>query len=869
MSNPSPSKLRHALPILIGVGLFAMGVYALYHLLRPVDAAEVVARARGMPTATLVGAVAATAVAYIALIGYDVLALRFVGHRLPARVIFLGGFLGYAFGNTIGISIVSGGAVRYRIYSAFGLNAFEVAAVSTYIAVALGVGLSLVGLVALSLHPGVIADLLPLPQSTVSVGAAAIVAVSLCVVFFVSWSGRSLRIWRFDLRLPPPTHLLGQLLVTLVDVAAASFTLWMLMPQGAAGFPSFVAIYAIATMVGVASHVPGGVGVFETVVIGTLPASVPVGDAAAGLLLFRMIYYLLPFVVGFALVSLNEARAFGGPLSRLFGRGSTQMRPAVEAINDVAPSLVAMAAFGLGVYLLLVSMVPTIRGSALTEGELMAALLLEGGTMLSAVSGVILLILSHGLLRRVTGAYWLMLAALAGGVVASLLNDIDLETASLLLAGIVLLLPFKGAFYRQAHLTEGLFSPAWFAVTLGVVLTTGGFFFFLHRATPYSTDLWIQISHGANTPRALRAALVASAILLIFSVMVAVRPVRRRPVAATALGAMDQVSRIVAQSGDPLGCLAFSGDKSFLFSERGNAMLMFGIEGSTWVALGDPIGPPEEIADLCWSFLDQAERANCRPMFYEIGADRSALYVEMGLALHRIGEEAIVPLKRIDLAEPAFEAMRDTKERGLREGLGFEILHPPHTPALLDRLEAISTAWLSDLPGREKQFSVGRFDRDYLDRFSIALVRRGGYPVAFANLLAPGDGRRVAIDLTRHLPQESPDLMPFLFFSLIEHFRTAGAEEVSLGIAPLEDLAQRSADRLWARFGRVVFRHGGSFRTFAELRRFKQSFQPVWHPRFVALPPGLSPTRAMTEITQLITDTPRRAGRKRRTRPDT
>lgn len=857
MTTTPFSGLRHALPILIGIALFGLGVYALYHLLRPVDAADVMAQVKGMPLPTLAGAILATAVAYTALIGYDVFALRFIGHNLPARVIALGGFLGYAFGNTIGISVVSGGAVRYRIYSAFGLNAFEVAAVSTYIAMALGTGLSLIGLVALSIYPGVVGDLLPLPATTVGVGAGGIAVAAIAAIAWISWSGRSLTFWKFDLRLPSPASLGGQLAVTLIDVAAAALTLWILMPQGTPPFFAFVAIYAIATMVGVASHVPGGVGVFETVVIGTLPASVPVGEAAAGLLLFRMIYYLLPFILGFALVSFNEARAFGGPVARWFGRGSTQMRPAVDALNEVAPSLVAMAVFGLGAYLLLVSMVPTIRGEALADGDFIAAVLLEGGTLVSAMSGAVLLILSHGLLRRVSGAFWMTIVVLVGGIVASLLNDMDYESAAVLLAGIALLFPFKAAFYRSARLTDGLFSPSWFAVTFGVALAAAAFFFFVHRAIPYSNDLWIQISHGANTPRALRAGLAASAVLLVFSVVVASRPVRRKSVDPLDPGIMDRVAQIVSQSDEPRGCLAFAGDKRFLFSDRGNAFVMYGVHGATWVTLGDPIGAKDEVADLCWSFIDQAERANCRPVFYEVGQDNMAIYVEMGLSLHKIGEEAVIDLRRFSLSGSSFKSVRAAFNKCKREGLAMEMLQPPHAPALLDELDNVSQAWLGGKSGRERGFSIGTFDASYLDRFPIAIIRRGDRVLAFANLMAPGTGKRVSIDLMRYLPDDATGLMDFLFLSLIEHFRDTGVEEFSLGVAPLSGLSERSLDRLWTRFGALIFRHGGAFYNFVGLRRYKQKFHPDWRACYIALPPGLSPTRAMSDVTLLIAGGPR------------
>ncbi len=857
MTTPNLSALRRSLPILMGVALFGLGLYALSHLMHSVDPALVMVQIKATPFNALALAFSATAVAYVALIGYDALALRFIGKSLPARVVWFGGFLGYALGNTIGVSIVSGAAVRYRIYSAFGLDAFDVATVSGYIAAALGTGLTLIGLAALGIHPTVIAPVLSLPPDVVRFGALAVLLVSVALILYISVGQRRLQIWRFDLRLPSPKSLAAQLVITVFDVIAAAFTLWVLMPAGTPDFSSFVAIYAIATMVGVLSHVPGGIGVFETVVIGTLPASAAVSDAAAALVLFRIIYYLVPFALGFVLVSLNEARLAGGMISRLAGRIPDSSRPAIEAVHGIAPSLAALVTFGFGAYLLVVSVIPSARDSALVEGEFVAALLLEGGTLLSAMTGVVLLVLSHGLARRIRAAFLLTLLALTLGAFAALLNDLDFETAALLIAGALLLLPFAGGFPRQAKLTEGVFSAAWFLLVFGVVVAAAGFFFFLHRTTPYSNDLWTEIAHGADTPRALRAGLLASALLLTFGVFTALRPVRRKPVSAQDAGVLSAVSAILDRAGQPQGCLALSGDKQFLFSDTGSSFLMYGVQGRRWVAFGDPIGNPAEFPALCWAFIDLARRANGQPLFYEVGPENLPIFVEMGLGLHKVGEEAIVLLPDFSLSGSSFKSMRAAYNKRLREGLSMEITMPPHSPALIEELRVISDSWLGGKSGREKGFSVGRFDPDYLNRFPIAQVRREGQILAFANIMAPGDGRQISIDLMRYLPEEASGMMEFLFLSLLEHFRDMGAAEFSLGVAPLSGLSTRSVERLWNRFGRFIYRHGGAFYNFEGLRAFKQKFRPEWRPRYIAVPPGLSPTRAMADVALLIAGGPR------------
>lgn len=856
MARPPLSCLRSAAPILLGAVLFALGLYALYHLLQPVNPADVAAQIKATPVATLAAALGTTAVGYAALVFYDWFGLRFIGKTLNRGIVALGGFLGFAFGNTIGVSVISGGAVRYRIYSAVGLNAFEVAAVSGYVAIAFGIGVIVVGVGALAIHPGAVGAYLPYEPGTVRFVAGVVTILSIALIGWLSVTQRTLSIRGHELRSPPPADLVGQLSVTLIDIAAASFALWILLPAGKPDFTTFVVVYAAAITVGVLSHVPGGVGVFETVVIGALPASVPVGDAAAALLLFRLIYYLVPFSLAFLFIALNEARLASGFGTRLLAR-TPAMQSALATLHGLSPALVAVVTFGFGAYLLLVTMLPSVRVDALAEGDLVGALLLEGGTIASAVAGVALIIVSQGLARRVSSAWWFAIGALAAGAVASLLNDFDIENAAFLSLGALLLVPFRKAFGRPGQLTAGVFEPRWFATVIAVGIAAVALFFFVHKTVPYSNDLWSEFAPNSNTPRALRAGLAATALLFFFGIYLLTRPNRLKSPVLSNLESQASAAALCDKAEDPHTWLSQTGDKRFLFSESGTAFIMYAVRGASWIALGDPVGDPVEFEDLVWSFADQAAKANARPVFYEVSGRNLELWPELGLTLHKIGEEAVVPLPDFSLAGGRFKAMRAALNKRQREGYECALRSAPHAPALIAELRTISEDWLGRKTGREKSFSVGRFDPNYLALFDIAVVQKDGRIVAFANILKASGGRRVAVDLMRYLPEESSGLMEYMLLSLIEHYKAQGAAEFSLGTAPLSGLSERSVARSWNRFGRLIYRHGGAFYNFEGLRAFKQKFRPEWRPRYLAVPPNVSPMRAMGDVALLIAGTAR------------
>jgi len=846
------AALAKLAPVLLALLLFAGGVFALHRLLAQVNIGDVLRQVRATPLPTLAAALAATFGGYLALIGYDWSALRYLGKHVPFPIVAIGGFLGYSFGNTIGISAISGGAVRYRIYSAFGLNAFEVAAVSTFVALAFGIGITVFGLGALTLHPHALDGVIPWSPGHIRLAASAVAASLLGGISYLSFTGKSLRLHKLEIPAPTPGVLFSQLLFTALDTTLAALTLYVLLPAGAPDFITFLAVFAAAVMIGVLSHVPGGVGVFESIIIATLPAAVPLDQAAAALLLYRLIYYLVPFSLAMVFVALNEARLARGPVARLLGDVSEQMQPVNRAISSIAPSVTGTAVLGLGVWLLLMAIMPSVRPHEVSPDNILVAVLLEGGAILSAVLGVAMILLAQGLYRRLSEAFWLTLVALMTGAFASALNGLDFRSAALMLAGAAVLWPLRHEFFRSGSLTHDVLSPAWFALLAGIALSTTAFVLMMHEATPYSNELWIQFAGDANAPRALRAGLIASALMSLVMVYLALRPARRVGVAPSA-AALHKAAAIIARQQDPDANLALAGDKTLFFSENDDAFLMYAIQGRSWVVYGDPVGPSGAVRELAWSFYETARGANARPVFYKLTERYRPLWLEMGLTMHEIGEEGVVHL-------PAFRAPADIGRAQAaapgRDGAGamsFTILAPPHDRERMSALADVSRAWLASGNIRERRFTVGPFDPGYLSRFPIAVLRRKGRIVAFCNILSAAPGGPLAAGLMRYLPGDPQTRIRLLFVRMLEHYRDCGAAEFSLGMAPLAGLETRLGSRLWSRFGAPLFRQGDAFGDFAKLRAFKQKFAPEWQSRYLAVPGSMPPLDALRDIVTLIT----------------
>jgi phosphatidylglycerol lysyltransferase len=267
--------------------------------------------------------------------------------------------------------------------------------------------------------------------------------------------------------------------------------------------------------------------------------------------------------------------------------------------------------------------------------------------------------------------------------------------------------------------------------------------------------------------------------------------------------------------------------------------------------MGEPVGPEARWPGLVWEFHALADRYGRRTVAYEVGAEHLPLFLDLGLLPFKLGETARVPLPGFSLEGKKKADLRHAQRRATREGARFGILAPEAVSAVLDELEAVSKGWLSEHQAREKRFSLGYFDRDYLRTCSVGIVRVGERIVAFANLWQSADHEEVSVDLMRFAPNAPYGTMDFLFTELMLWAKAEGYRWLGLGMAPLSGLPDHQLAPLWSRLGRFMFRHGAQFYNFQGLRAYKEKFGPVWTPVYLLCPPRTL-TRVLPEVTTLV-----------------
>ncbi len=247
-----------------------------------------------------------TALSYLALTGYDALALRHLRIKVPYRLTAVASFTSYAFSFTLGFPLVTGAAVRYWVYGPAGLSAGKIAGLTAVAGITFWLGMGLVVGVGFLSASDPIADIdhfHPLANRLIGLGAIAALIVYFAWITRMRWR-RAALVGNF--KLPGPKLTLGQMALGVIDICSASAALYVLLPQdNRFGFPTFATLYSFASMLGIASHAPGGIGVFEATILQGVGGS---QDAVlASLLLFRGIYYVVPFIAAMAMLGGVEA----------------------------------------------------------------------------------------------------------------------------------------------------------------------------------------------------------------------------------------------------------------------------------------------------------------------------------------------------------------------------------------------------------------------------------------------------------------------------------------------------------------------------------------------------------------------------------
>ena len=836
-------RLRRALPSLIGLVLFVLALVVLRRELHSVTWHALVRDVVNTPLAPLSLAVLLTVCNYAVLTGYDFLAFAYIGKTLSSPRIVLASFLAYAIANNVGFAMVSGTSVRYRFYTRWGITADDLSRIVFSYAVTFWLGLLLLGGLSLAVSPLPSALAVPGSEYVRPVGWLLVLA-SLAYVFATIIRHEPLRFGRVELPLPPPHIAVAQLGVSVLDWALAAAVLYVLLPASGLSFLALLGAFVTAQLFGLASHVPGGVGVFEGLMVVLLKPFLDSATVLPALLVYRVVYYLLPLAVALLLLvadELHQRRAQAARMSELLGRMTEQL----------APRLVALFTFLSGVMLLVSGAAPPAAGRLAMLERVLPLGIIEASHFMGSVVGAALLVLSHGLARRLDAAYVVTLVATAVGIITSLLKGANFEAALALMLMLLVLWRARPAFDRHAAFFDTRFSPGWVFAIIGAVGASIWIGSFAFKHVEYSNELWWQFELRSGASRFLRGSVGAAISLLLFAFARLMGPVPHEVAEPTDTDLGD-ATRIIDSQASTVPYLVFLRDKATLFDDERKAFVMYGVQGRTWVALGDPVGPTERSSNLIRAFLEKCDDFDGVPVFYEVRKDQLHKYADFGLTFVKLGEEARVDLTSFTLDGGRARKYRQVLRRLEQARATFRVAFRDEMPSLMNQLRAVSDDWLKEKSGSEKGFSLGFFKPDYLSRFPVAVIERGNDVMAFATLWPGPQHTELSLDLMRYRHDAPADVMEGLLVHLMLWGQAQGYRWFSLGIAPLSGFERSPVAPLWIRLGSFLYAHGETLYHFRGLRAYKEKFHPQWEPRYLVYPGGMRLPRILTDTAALI-----------------
>jgi len=646
-------------------------------------------------------------------------------------------------------------------------------------------------------------------------------------------------------------------LASLVEWLSAGIALYVILSLLGVdiGFRQALGVYIISAIAGSLSLIPGGLGSFDLIfLMGIKQYGVGAETALSVILLYRLVYYIFPFGLGLAFAAFEMTgttlkkvadKPFIAPALETTGVLWVLQRNFFSKLSSWA--LAALSALT-GCIIILSVLFPTESDRAHALRILVPKQLVQVSFSLSLSFGVLLILLSKGVYHQTKRAYYMISIALIGGAVFNALKGIDLEETSLLLIILVVFYTLRKRFVRErTELT--LVDAGKVAIVLLIILYAY-----------HSFGTWLSETKNIFKPhyvvrtavQVYRSTLVTAVFVPVFLLIGAIlfnrsqTKMMGQPASAAGLQLF-----LEKHGGNVLSHLGFLGDKRFFFSSDGEALIQFARSGNRLVVLGDPSGNPLSFSKVITEFLHEADKFGYTCIFYQIESKWMGLYHDFGYNFFKLGEEAVVDVSTFTLSGKKRAGLRATMHRFEREGYVFSIIPSPITNELYTQLKRVSDAWLDGK--KEKGFSLGYFDLDYINRAPVATIAdENGRIIAFTTLMPVYQPNEISIDLMRYSPEAPNGIMDAMLLHLFEWAKQEGYQYFNIGMAPLSNVGI-SPHSFWSeRVAAAIFNNVRYMYSFSGLRYFKEKYKPIWSGKYLAYRKTHSLPGTMLVVTRLI-----------------
>lgn len=587
-----------------------------------------------------------------------------------------------------------------------------------------------------------------------------------------------------------------------------------------------IPLFIAASVIGIVSMMPGELGTFDVMMIlGLSGLGISRETVVAWILLFRLFYYIIPFLIGITLffknIGTNVNERYSGIPQNLL----------LEILHKVEVFLLYLT----GIMLILSATLPAAfeNVSWLQHiNPLRLKLIMQFPNILL---GYLFIICGRGIAARVSRAYWPTLMLIALTTAYAFFAGFRLSTGVFLLALFVIIIFSKAELFRK----QLVYAWEWLTIDTLIIgaLTTLyiiiGVYNLPHphaHHLRHKNEFFLFPSEKLWFQGFLAILIVSIAILLLVRYLNGPR---------RAIGESADSSRLLkilqTYGGNSDSQLVFLNDKRVFIYHDGTedtVFLQFTIYNNKCVVMGDPSGKKSDFPDAIEAFVKEADAWNYLPVFYENSEDLVMILHDFGYDFIKFGEKAHVDLPSFTLAGKKMKGQRALNNKITKEGFTFEIVTPPFSSETFAQLQQVSEAWLQGR--KEKGFSLGFFSKAYIELAPIAVVKNTEQTiVAFATFMPTYKEGLATVDLMRHDPENAPSgTMDFLFINMFDYFRSQGFTDFDLGMAPLSNVGTSRMSFTQERIAYLVYTFGSRFYSFEGLREYKEKYASEWVPRY-------------------------------------
>ncbi|WP_347551218.1 bifunctional lysylphosphatidylglycerol flippase/synthetase MprF [Pseudalkalibacillus hwajinpoensis] len=775
---------------------------------------------------------------------YDSIILKILQRAFPAKQLIKQSFIVNSFSNLLGSGGLISGVLRKYFYKAYERDKRRLSKTITNVSFFYLTGISLLALITLAAYRHT-PLLVNISWLYVTVTAVGLYFPVLLLVFFIKNHKNSTRSINLQTRFQ-------LIVVSLLEWTSAFLAIWLLslVLEVNISFNDLLPIFIVASCAGIVSMIPGGLGSFDLVFIwGTQYAGIEDEKVLFLLILYRIGYLFFPFLLATILFIRDYWEKWNASWDNL----------PMALIQRFSHVLLTVLVFASGLILLLSAALPGIIDRLkVLEHVLTTPVMANLSHQLSVAAGFALLGLSRGIEYKVKRAYLITIVVLFSAAFFTFSKGIDYEEAIFLLIVAFILGMSKSRFYRESYVVT--WSKMFFDGILILLIT---FMYVLigylslpstkgtipSRVMPYIITDYHNLFYSAFI-----GLMIA---LLVFAIGYFVVKPNKWVMESSRNQEEKILDHLMTYGGNTLTHLIFLHDKYVFWNSKSNVLFCFQKSADKLVVLGDPIGEKEEFPLAIEEFQQMADLHGYSPVFYEVSNTLLPTLHENGFGFFKLGEEAFVVLDRFTLSGKKMKGLRAVKNKFERENFLFEIVKPPHSDELLNKLKEVSDEWLHGR--KEKGYSLGFFDEDYLNKSEISIMKENGTDIiAFTSLMPVYDqNETVSVDLMRFKQCAPSGTMDFIFLSLFEWAKEEGYTNFNLGMAPLSNVGRSKFSFLSERIASQIFLHGHVFYHFQGLRKFKGKYAHTWEQKYLAYRKKSSLPFTMAQVSLLI-------GRKRK-----